>query len=333
MGRDVKRSSPSPVPRPTAPDPGLLEDAAARLRIEGLATGPVDWVVVERLERPKSTVFVLDARADGSTSRWYYKVDVVHVGGREHAGVAAARRRSLEAEQQLSAPLAERADGLFRTDESLLLDPEQLIAIRRHVAGQPLGKTVGWARPGRRRRAPSVYTAVGAALRTFEDVGRTRPAPIDAETLGRRLSGSLDAARDVLSDRATRWARQTIEELGPLVAAQGLTWQHGDISPTNVLVDGDIIGVIDVSWRPQLPCWDLVRLVMRLECESPQIRPWTSTLLDRVLDGYGLDRDDPGPSWQLARLERCLLAVREPHPIVRRRGLDGLLALANGDRY
>ena len=315
--------------RPTEPDRGVLERAEQVLIERGVAGGAVTWQVRQRLERPKSTLFMLEASIGGVRTLWHYKVDVVHIDGQFRPDLHRARQRSLEAEQELAEPLRVAAAGVFGVDRALLIDAERLIAVREHVPGRKLGKAYRWLVPGRRGRASHLYRSVGAAIRIFEEVGDRREAPADGDELGNYLVKAVNASSEQLSRTADGWARSTIEELAPVVAAEGLVWSHGDVSQTNVLISGDRIGIIDLSWTPQLRCWDLVRFLARVECESPRSDRWTTRSVSQVMDGYGLDLSAPTPQWRLAQLLRCLMALRDPSAVVRQHGRDAMLVEMN----
>jgi hypothetical protein len=312
--------------RPDAPDQAMLEEASARLSQRlGFLVG-TSWKVLDRFDRPRSTVFKLQNVSPEHEVQIFYKAYVI---SESHSIPRSARiqrhREAFAVETQLGNTLRlALARESIRFDEPLALDPQKLVAVRTAVPGRQLGKALTFAVPGRQRLGRQVYRQVGQALRIIEQVGSIRATP-DSFDIGREALRNVDSSAPYLSPSQ----RTRIEGLLALYSEaidsnEALAWTHGDISPTNILQNREGIGIIDFTWSPKPRFSDVARLIARLEMESPRSRRWTASMCAEVMRGFGVDPAGPGAAWYFARLDTAIRAIRRKRPRVQRWGQEVL---------
>lgn len=298
--------------RPQVPDAGVVADATRRLSEVRQAEVDPEWRVVLREVRHRSTVFKLRTSCDGGPVVAYYKQ--LHRGlDHEQEGHGLVRARdAMLVEDELSERLFQAMAAIdVEVDRPLVLVPERLIGVRLAVAGVPLGKAIASAVPGRRTVGRLRSRRLGASMRVVEEVGATLSVPADTPTVADRLRHELRRSVAAVSPHELRRLESLIASwTADPVADRQLTWTHGDLSPTNVLVDGSKVGLIDFSWAPHLPGRDIAQFVSRIATERPRLNRWMLEVVEWILDGYALGYTGTRRSWQLARLERAIKAMR-----------------------
>lgn len=307
--------------RPDQPDPALLNRAAARVaQLNGMSEP--DWIVSSRLERPRSTIFVLESTSDRDEPvRAFYKVDLTggaHFNDRRTLQWRAAKSASLALEERLSDLLADALERIgVRHDRLLATDPDLLAAVRLHVPGTPLGKRL------ERPFAPAdLAVRIGRTIRTCEDVGRSEPTDLtidDIRSAFDRYVNRVARQKDrALVDRIEGKCAELVDQLDPATCT---SWTHGDMSSTNLLVDGSHLGVIDFSWQPKLVGNDLHHLLTRTSI-SGLLGPVSAGSVEAALiSGYGPMDDAHRAAFDLAGLQRAVRLISKPGLRRRRRGI------------
>lgn len=308
--------------RPARPADDLLARAAVTLGdLLGLDEAP-RWSVLDRQERRRSTLFVLEARHPAGRTGAYCKVDAV-------SGVALAMARdSLRVEQQVSGRLAEvLGSHHVRADWLLALDVGSLSAVRLAVPGRPIGRAGYHMMPGRRRDGLKLFGRVGEAMRMVEEVTRTLGPTYDAERFDRRLHAELEQARKGLPARLREPVTLVATDLRAAVDIESAAlWGHGDLSSTNVLVDSNWLGLIDFSWTRYLAGESIAYFVARLGAEPRTPAGWKRSVISAVTKGYGVDEVE---SWRLAYLLRLLRWANKPSTALRQWSHGELLRLVD----
>ena len=306
--------------RPARPNEALLADAAAELRrLQSLSVTP-EWVVIDRQERKRSTLFGLEATHEAGRTRAFYKVDVLPPARADpvrRLERVARLRDSLAFEQQVGEDLsaALERDGVS-CDRPLAVDVERLSAVRLEVVGRPLGRSIRYLRPGGRRLGLDVYRKIGRAIRVVEQQTQPLAQPLDHQELERRLNDHLTAAsRELSAELRARVQDHANHLILNLDLETATVWGHGDMSPSNVLVDARHVGLIDFSWRRYLAGESLAYFVARLGVEPKSPEWWRRSVRRAVLSGYGAD---DVASWQMSYLFRLLRWSRKTKPELRR---------------
>ena len=318
--------------RPTAPDREMLEAASTRLTQRLGLLVENSWDVVGRFDRSRSTVFRLRNSSTNPGVQIFYKAYIISGGkGSSRSGRIQRVRQALLVESQLAGELGPAlAEECIHFDEPLALDPERLVAVRMSVSGKQLGKALSYAMPGQRNQGRYIYRKVGLALRIIEGVGSQRPPPSSARVEHEILKNLDSSARYLTGSQRTRLEKLIALYLEAVDIDEALVWTHGDASQSNILKNGKCIGVIDFTWSPKLRCSDLTQLVVRLETEAPRSPRWTTAMCREVMDGFGIDPEDPGYAWRLAYLDTAIRAIRRKRPRVQSWGKNALDQLGVG---
>jgi aminoglycoside phosphotransferase len=95
---------------------------------------------------------------------------------------------------------------------------------------------------------------------------------------------------------------------------RAMVYCHGDLSGSNVLVDGRRVGIIDFTWPLRQRGFDLAHFAFRIEYDSPVTASLTSPLRDALLSGYGDPAATEQPGYKFVRLSKLLKVVEETGP-------------------
>lgn len=286
----------------------LLEVARANILHDlHLDRNEVGWWRVESAwTRPRADVYRLSIRTPARKLYSYYKV-----AGRLDRSTGVRRppadedfrtaiARSIEAEEDLAVAVR----GLdCRIPRLLAADVEQATTISTAVTGRALGlATPRLVQPFRTR---SAMFRLGRALRSIETVGRRwaddRPIGAMIDSFDRRLEAIPSLSQEDLSALKSRVRRSYAG------AGESARWiaSHGDVSPTNVLIDGKGLGLIDFSWSLAPPGHGVFQLSTRLAFQRPQYRRWTLGVERQLVNGYL--HESPDPSRDSYALDLCRL--------------------------
>lgn len=306
------------VGRPNRPDASLLKSAATSLQeLLELEEAP-RWTILRREVRKGSTLFRLAAAHPSGPTHAWAKTDVPSASSakRDRVDQQLVRfRDSLAFEEQVSPLLAlELAARDVRFDRPLAINIEQLSAVRLEVPGRQLGRTLGHSLFGRRASLDTL-SQIGAVVRHIEAITKSFGASFDRAQLQRCVEAELErAAPNLDTEMHRRVANRAHELTADIDVSSSAVRGHGDLSPTNILVDSDRLGLIDFSWRRSLAGESVARLVARLSVEPRTPAGWKRSAVAAVLRGYGHDGVD---SWRLAYLLRLLRWSRRPSPPLR----------------
>ncbi|HEX6147195.1 MAG TPA: phosphotransferase [Acidimicrobiia bacterium] len=304
--------------RPAAPDPDLLRRAAASL--DGpdgsLDSEATRWEILGRIERPRSTLFLLRAhRVEAAApTDAYYKVShpPPYTGERRERWVATVRSgliRSMELEQRLAALVAGEGITFAR---ALAVDPDVLAVVTLAVAGEAMGKVWRHALT-REARAGAVGPLIlaGRAARLIE---QCTTDPVEPEGPSQSAVDRRLARVDSILPPATmqRLERRMAElESGMMDEPLPMVYCHGDFSSTNLLLDGDRIGLIDFTWPLRQRGFDLAHFAFRIEYDTAIPPAMTAPLLAALIEGYG-DPDVTGrPGYRFVRLSKLLKVLED----------------------
>ena len=294
--------------RPDRPDASLLEAAATTLQeLLDLDDAP-HWRVLRRDVRKRSTLFRLAAAHRVGTTHAWAKVDAPSASSAEREQIArrvARFRDSLAFEEQVSPLLAlELGARDVSFDRPLAIDIERLSAVRLEVPGRQLGRVFSQVFPGRRHAGLDTLSQLGVAVRRVEAVSESFGASFDRAQLQGRVDAELELAeRSLDTDMHQRVSNHARELVAGIDLSGSAVRAHGDLSPTNVLVDSGRLGLMDFSWRRYLAGESVAHLVARLSVEPRTPAGWKRSAVAAVLQGYRCETVD---SWRLAYLLRLL---------------------------
>jgi len=305
--------------RPEGPDADLLASAALSLqRLLALQETPT-WSVMRRDDRPRSTIFLLEAEHGAGSTRAYLKAALLPGDATDDPRFERRRskeRGSLVFEDRIAGRLFEvlSSEGVG-FDLPLAIDVEGLSAMRLEVPGREIGRAFSRMIPGRRNQARASYEAVGRAIHLAEGQTRLLGPSFEEETLDRRVQAELEQARRGMPESLHRPVAAKASQLRSAIDIEtAAVWGHGDLSSTNILVDAGRIGLIDWSWRPSLAGESVAYFIARLGAEPRTPANWKSSLTEAVLRGYGADSEG---SWQLAYLLRLLRWANKSSTVLR----------------
>lgn len=311
----------SKIPLPSGhPRDHLLKRAIGELNGTIPDAAVSSWRLLSVQTRERSTVIHMHLpSASGGRIEVFYKV----MRGEFTASPEATRdRRIVEARQGLrdARRYEARLKGLIGNapisiERTLATDVNELVSITLKVPGtHPRSARTSWATT-KRKHLRLLYGELGRALRLIESSGTAYDDPLDPIAVVADLSQILDRCQRTLShglrERLRSFGAELAEEVHkccPKVLA------HGDVSLTNVLFDTDTVGLIDFGWVYRPPATDLAHLTVRLQSTPAAPRRWVDYLVHDLQEGYGIDPDDPPPSWQLAWLRRAVRKARDSHP-------------------
>lgn len=323
--------------RPVQPDASLLQEAAESLQELLQLEDTPRWSVTARDVRKRSTLFRLAATHQFGVTYAWAKVDAP-TGSPLKPGqferILARVQDSLMFEQQVSPLLAvELGEHNVAFDRPLAINVAQLSAVRLEVPGRELGHVLNRMLPGRRRAGAKTFSQVGSVVRCVETVSGSFGPSFDEEWLERHIEAELDRVRGKLTTALHRRVSELAHELAAGIDLNRSSVRgHGDLSPTNILVDSGRLGLIDFSWRRFLAGESVAYFVARLSIEPRTPLSWKRAAVAAVLEGY---RCDEVASWRLAYLMRLLRWSAKSAPDRRdwaRAEMSAFLAVDSGSR-
>ena len=187
--------------RPREPDQEIL-DAASRSLSQRLGLSiNKSWAVLDRFDRPRSTVFRLcNPGIDRNIQIFYKAYFLPGEAGISQSSRIERYRQALLVESHLANKLQPAlAKESIRFDEPLALDPQRLVAVRLGISGRQLGRALNYAMPGRRGNPRNVYRKIGLALRIIEQVGSVPPNPRSISRVELAIPKDLDRSAHYLS--------------------------------------------------------------------------------------------------------------------------------------
>lgn len=305
--------------RPAAPDPDLLRRAAASLAGPNGSFDPdgTSWEILGRIERPRSTLFLLRAHGVDLAVHTdaYYKVShpPPYEGERRERWVATVRSglvRSIELEQRLAALVAGEGITFAR---ALAVDPDALAVVTLAVTGEAMGKAWRHAltRPARARAVEPLILA-GRAARLIEQctTDLVEPeGPSQSAVIDRRLA-RVDS---ILPPSTMQRLERRMAELESEMVGEPLpmVYCHGDFSSSNLLLDGDRIGLIDFTWPLRQRGFDLAHFAFRLEYDTAIPAALTAPLVAALVEGYGNPDVTGQPGYRFVRLSKLLKVLED----------------------
>ena len=292
-----------PETRPSSPDRELLRMAAEELgRTRQCA--PPKWTVLNRMERRWSTIFVMNAESAGGSDLAYYKEDWVHSdpdydGRRQrYARCMRALVAELELYPKLADALQAESVGLARP---IAVDAASLRAVRLAVPGRVSDQL---ATPF----APSLALCrrVGKASRLMDDAMTAEFNSTQRSAIHDDLSRYVGKALDRLPVDLGRSVALLLEELLSQIDPSGsYCWSHGDLGPTNLLVDERSVNIIDHGFVPNFVGSDLAKYEMRVTAASPVDVALASLRRRSLVEGYGPIPRTARAAFTLAKLRRA----------------------------
>jgi aminoglycoside phosphotransferase len=199
---------------------------------------------------------------------------------------------------------------------ALAVDPGSLTVVTLAVPGDSYGKVWRHLIPGARRAAAlETLRLVGRAARLIEDCS-VDPIPVDQTSQRAAIDRRLQRVREVLSGPTLQGIEALMVDLTEEMSLsdRAMVYCHGDLSGSNVLVDGRRVGIIDFTWPLRQRGFDLAHFAFRIEYDSPVTASLTSPLRDALLSGYGDPAATEQPGYKFVRLSKLLKVVEETGP-------------------
>ena len=305
--------------RPERPRPELLDEARANLASRlGIDSESSIWVVGERMERKRSTLFPL-ALASPMGDRLataYYKVPYFPPEKQGSRNLERARLAVVRARTFGDRFAALGADTHIEINVTLAADLDTLETVTLGLEGPPMGSPLRlMVTAGRRSQALTACRRVGEAVRIMEkmDLEDGDSSQEEDESSQRKL----DSATSFLSVTEIESLEGVLDDLyRAAVAEDGTTLAHGDLSTGNIILMEGRTGIIDFLWLDRIRGFDLSRFVHRLRHSTTALRPWTEGLVGAALEGYGDASVTERPGWRFWELMHLLTTLR----LLERRG-------------
>lgn len=291
---------------PSLPAPDdLFDRVAVTVSLRRLGYDPDAALRVRRLDRPRSTVFRIRAKAPGAEPVTLYQKKAID---------GSIRRSALSPEdvRNLQQGAADRLGTIgIGVPEILYSDPRSALSVTLAVPGRPLERLLRpWWAAGNQGRLLTLLRTLGEGVRMIEEVGHGAGYEHQDELwtyIDQRLAGSpvLDAER--------RRFRHVLEGLWDEASRQPGTFSyvHGDLSGSNVLVSGASLGLVDFGWPSRMRSYDLVKLAHRLEFGSMSSWSPTEDYVKALVQGYGPDIRDTA-AFRFSDLFQLLNRVGRP---------------------
>ncbi len=308
-----------PTERPEVPDRLVAATAFETLRHLGYLDAPARLHIGPRIDRPVSTQFMLRWEdLHGVTCSAYYKV--LHPPHDPPAGWSEATRAALNRAVLLDRRLADiNNQEMVRAARVLAVEPDKAAIVTLAVPGRPLTDRIRASWRGGRKPLRDVYLGLGRFIRTIEECTLPDDAP---PAVPRRalMQHGLKRVRAILSDDLVMVESLIDRLFEDAVSADKLVHSHADLSPKNILVDGNGVAVIDFGWLPAFSGYDVGYLACRSEYVLQVSTPWAGGLVEALLAGYGEPGLEATPRWLLARIEALLRLIdQQQHQVGPRR--------------
>jgi hypothetical protein len=257
-------------------------------------SGP-NWHVIERVEFPRSTVFFIDVSDTPGDTRLVYKVKKTPQEDKHRPG---GERFVNEAVRRL------RAEGLMASP-ILAVEPHEATVVTLYTSGvgfEPI-KWWDWRVSDVERR---VYHDIGRACRIAES---DLDLPADEVTESLRLKyeqliGTANLDESMAAD-LRRWGSRRLQAIAHL--PEPYVMSISDMTFSNVVVDGDVTGFIDLGLSPSLRGHAVSKMVHRIEYHHPLSPPVAGKAVAAVIEGYGSTRP---LETEFLRVERLLRTLR-----------------------
>jgi thiamine kinase-like enzyme len=142
--------------------------------------------------------------------------------------------------------------------------------------------------------------------------------PIAVDEISQRaaIDRRLRRVRDVLPRQTLQGIETVMNDLTEQMSRsdRAMVYCHGDLSGSNVLVDGGRLGIIDFTWPLRQRGFDLAHFAFRIEYDSAVPATLTSPLTEALLSGYGDTAASEQPGYQFVRLSKLLKVVEATGP-------------------
>lgn len=319
------------------PEP-TIDDAIARLRTKAPSLFGVDdltFTVLHAGEREASTVARVAVRGPGLDTTVFVKVFKPRKKGQE--GWDEAQRwvvQDYEVASRVYRALA--GNGRFAAVRPLACFPEALAVVTAEASGVTLlhlleRRARWWPSPAALGALEEVLASVGGWLRAFQAIdGSSGRFSLEQmrdyiDVRLRRLLETTPPALDAEGRaRVLRYFDATAAGVAP--GDLGLVLTHADLAPSNVLIDGSGVTVIDFAMAaPGGVYMDVARLYTQLEflTAKPMFRPSVVRRLQQaLLRGFDPDLTVDRPLFRLFVLQHLLCHMsniaRNPAPALSR---------------
>lgn len=221
----------------------------------------------------------------------------------------------------------------YRVPRPLACFPDQLAIVTAKASGVTLSDLLErhggwWPSQERTRELGSTVAAVGGWLRAFHSIETRDASTFSLDGMRRyidvRLERLLVTRPPALDARGRERVLRYFDRTAPLVDRNDLreVLTHGDLAPSNILVDGGEITVIDFAMvTPGGLFMDVARLYTQLEflMAKPKFRPTVVRhLQQRLLHGFDAALEPDRPLFRLFLLQHLLCHMsslaRNPAP-------------------
>jgi len=271
------------------------------------------WTVGDRTDRKRSTLFHLTLLSlEGTVATAWYKTPYFPPADQDSRHLGRAREALSQGDEMARRFMELAGESSLAINETLAFDEDTLEVVTLGLVGEPMGNPLQFAFTGKSRaRALAAAAAVGQAVRVLESFPQPEPGP-ELDRIWKETKRKLESIGPLLPEADRRSLETHLGELFDMASAdtRGVTVSHGDLSPGNVIMMEDGTGLIDFGWIPQLRGFDLSRFVHRLRYTSTSFRPWTESLVDAVIGGYGDTEAASRPGWRFSEMQRLMGTIQ-----------------------
>lgn len=267
-------------------DPKLRPDTikAALARLETIARTTSSLSVegwrVHRIERKHSTVYRLTDPLTGI--RLFYKV----FPDREEGDTPNSLANRLSRAQALSDKLINRtSESAISPAPVLAVDTQRRTIVTLGVEGREIRTMTPRALIAGKQLTPTHARLVGEACAHIERCSDNQQIRFDWKRFSRQIDRRLGRS-DIHMHDAARLRAFLMDTASEVLTEGTPTYIHGDLSPTNVLITGRQISLIDFSWFTGFKGFDVGLFSYRLRSLDKLLMGRGPALRQSVMAGY-----------------------------------------------
>lgn len=294
------------------PEPKLRPDTikAALTRLQQVAETTPSWPAeewrVDRIERRRSTVYRLTDPPTGV--RLFYKI-FLDLRNQEAKAPDSLVNRLARA-QAMSDKLSHRTSGTAISPAPVLtVDTQQRTIVTLGVEGREIRSMTPRSLITGKQLSPTHARLVGEACAHIEQCSDDQQITFDWERFGRQIDHRLRKS-DIHIDDAARLRAFLMDTASEVLTDGAPTYIHGDLSPTNVLIFGRQISLIDFSWFTGFKAFDVGLFSYRLRWMDHLLMGRGRALRRSVMAGYQETAGSLNGHPSSLRLVNLLLLVR-----------------------
>lgn len=287
--------------------PEILEVAVEKLERIGDSSAPRsldEWTIVRR-ERRRSTVYRLNDSTSGTTLFYKVLAERRYEGG-AHADSLSSR---LNRTESLTDRLLDETSGNSLSPAPVLAaDAHRRTVVTLGVDGREIRSGLLRALTPGGLLSSRQAALIGEGCAQIEKCSDNQEVIFDWDRFTRQVDDRLARART--DRRATNRVRSQLDRAASaLLERRAPVYIHGDLSPTNIIVSGPRVYLIDFSWFSGFRGYDLGLFSYRLRAMDKILLGRGPRLRESLMTAYK-SASGPHYDWLSLKLVDLFLLVR-----------------------